>query len=163
MSYFKNEYANISELRTDYYKLAKEHHPDMGGSLEEMKAVNNAYDKIYKQVIAGGYKDFSKWSEDFKEKFYTNDAELRSVIDSIVHFPDLDIEVCGVWLWVGGDTKKYKTELKGQSMRFSGKKMKWYWHPKGYRKFTKGEWSFEKIKSTFGSTKIESEELKTVE
>jgi DnaJ-class molecular chaperone len=87
MKYFKGNYENIGELRTEYYNLAKKYHPDMGGTDEAMKAINNEYEKLYSKVVSGQYENYEKWSEDFKEKFYHGDEELRAILDSLVKLP----------------------------------------------------------------------------
>lgn len=163
MKYFKSKYQNLGELRTEYYNLAKVHHPDMGGTDEAMKNVNNEYEKIYKLVAAGQYEDFSKWSTEFKEKFYTSDVELREAIDRIIHLPKVNIEVCGSWIWITGETKPVKEELKELKYRFSGKKQAWYWHGAGYKKRSKKTYDLDEIRSMFGSEKIEKEELDQIE
>jgi len=66
------------------------------------------------------------------------------------------IEVCGSWIWLAGDTKPVKEQIKaidtGDSMKrgFSPKKQKWYFSPAGYRKRGKGEMSFDEIKDKYG-------------
>jgi len=41
-------------------------------------------------------------------------------------FPELTVEITGSWIWVSGDTKPVKDELKDHGMKFSFKKTKWY-------------------------------------
>jgi len=36
-------HLSIAQLRKAYLKLAKRHHPDLGGDLEVMKKINQAY------------------------------------------------------------------------------------------------------------------------
>lgn len=43
MKYFKNV-KNVKELKEQYKKLARENHPDMGGDVEVMKAINGEFD-----------------------------------------------------------------------------------------------------------------------
>lgn len=45
MKYF-NKVKSVEELKTMYKKLAKENHPDMGGDVEVMKAINNEFDML---------------------------------------------------------------------------------------------------------------------
>ena len=35
--------ASQEEIERLYKRLARQHHPDLGGSMEEMKAINEAY------------------------------------------------------------------------------------------------------------------------
>ena len=45
MAYFKN-IKNVEDLKTAYKKLARENHPDMGGDVEVMKAINSEFDML---------------------------------------------------------------------------------------------------------------------
>lgn len=46
MKYFKNV-RSLKDLKAQYRKLALENHPDAGGDIEKMKAVNAEYDVLY--------------------------------------------------------------------------------------------------------------------
>ncbi len=37
---------SAERIRERYLKLAREHHPDMGGSAEQMRALNDAYERV---------------------------------------------------------------------------------------------------------------------
>lgn len=45
MKYFKNV-QNAEELKKEYKRLARENHPDMGGDVEIMKAINAEFDML---------------------------------------------------------------------------------------------------------------------
>ena len=47
MDFFKNCHT-VEEIKAGYKRLARLHHPDLGGDLETMKALNNAYEKALK-------------------------------------------------------------------------------------------------------------------
>ncbi len=38
----------------------------------------------------------------------------------------MEIEICGLWVWVGGETKKHKSALKAAGYKWAMKKLKWY-------------------------------------
>lgn len=40
---------------------------------------------------------------------------------------DLIFEICGSWLWISGNTKEHKEQLKTLGCRFSAKKRAWYY------------------------------------
>ena len=46
MKYFTN-CKNLEELKKEYRRLAMIHHPDRGGDVEIMKAINNEYDMMF--------------------------------------------------------------------------------------------------------------------
>lgn len=41
-------------------------------------------------------------------------------------FPSLTVTLTGTWVWVEGDTKPHKEELKAEGLRWARKKGKWY-------------------------------------
>ena len=41
-------------------------------------------------------------------------------------FPALNVEVCGTWVWVDGDTMQYRRELRAAKLFFNQKKQRWY-------------------------------------
>jgi hypothetical protein len=51
-------------------------------------------------------------------------ADLESIL---MPLPGLQLEVCGKWLWVGGNTKEHKEVLKSLNFHYAPKKQKWYW------------------------------------
>ena len=40
----------LEDLKRQYRTLALQNHPDRGGDVEVMKAINNEYDKLFAQV-----------------------------------------------------------------------------------------------------------------
>ena len=46
MKYLTEKYSSIEQLKKDYRAWAKKLHPDVGGSTEEMKILNNEFDYI---------------------------------------------------------------------------------------------------------------------
>ena len=71
------------------------------------------------------------------------------------------MELCGRWLWIGGETKKHKDELKALGCKWSKNKEKWSWHyPEDSIKTFKGKkaWSMDAIRSAFGSERLGRDE-----
>lgn len=65
----------------------------------------------------------------------------------------MNVEMCGEWLWLKGDSFKVKDELKKVGFRWSAKKARWYWSPK-MKGYSWVNWSMEEIRSRYGSEKI---------
>ena len=70
----------------------------------------------------------------------------------------VDVEVCGSWIWVSGDTRPVKGALKGMGFRFSGNKQCWYWHEGPFRKRGKHICSMDEIRDMYGSEKYAAEQ-----
>ena len=94
MKFFFNV-TSIDELKAQYKKLAKQHHPDLGGDVETMKAVNTEYEALFKTLNTERKHDMSDG--------------FREAIDKVINFEGLNIEICGSWVWVSGNTFAVKT------------------------------------------------------
>ena len=77
--------------------------------------------------------------------------QINSVISQIDNLPGISIEVCGRWIWVSGDTKPVKTELRDAGFFWATKKKKWYWRPADEKKRFRGRQSMQKIREKYGS------------
>ncbi|EXR51504.1 dnaJ domain protein, partial [Acinetobacter baumannii 25691_8] len=49
--WFSSDVNNLDDLKKEYRKLCFKHHPDMGGSTEDMQAINSEYEQLLKVLI----------------------------------------------------------------------------------------------------------------
>ena len=54
--------------------------------------------------------------------------EFRQIIDLLMKLEGIEVELCGSWLWIGGNTKEHKDALKAAGCRWCSKKKLWSWH-----------------------------------
>ena len=154
MSYFA-ECRTLNELKAAYKRLAMLHHPDRGGDLRTMQAINAEYDSMFERLKR------QQTTGDEPEAQQTAEVaeDFRKVVDALMHLDGIEIELCGSWLWIGGDTFPVKDELKAAGCRWQRKKQKWYWHPPeartGYRKKPA---SMGYIRAKYGSQLIKGRE-----
>lgn len=149
-----NPGCTMDELKTAYRKACLSNHPDHGGDLEAMKLVNAAYDFL----------KVHKWTMDDMAPA-SDDSILDCILErwsSIKHWPNITGEVCGTWIWVTGQTWRYKKQLKSFGFRWSQNKSSWYWHPAGYKKRSRRSWGLEDIRDKFGSSTLQTAEVYTV-
>lgn len=156
IEYIKNV-STLEELKKEYRNLAMKHHPDVGGSDEVMKMINNEYDFL-----------FSKLKNTHKNKdgeFYESTAQNQETssywIDLInkllsLNMQDVAIEVIGSFLWVSGNTKPYKNNLgkNGIGLFWSNNKSAWYKSPPGYKKHSSKDFELDDIRDMYGSQKV---------
>lgn len=123
-------------IKSKYRLLAKQYHPDAGGSEEAFKQLNAAYLSALKNV--DGYRSTDKAG---KEHRYSYNGEHETAIinklrdlQSLRMSEDVTIALIGTWLWVKGNTRPFKDQLKELGCKYSGEKTCWYWHPGSYRR-----------------------------
>lgn len=165
MTYFKNV-NTLEKLRKQYKELLKQYHPDNpNGSTEATQAINAEYDKLFKQLknkheskqtsTDGAKADFNANKYDFEA-----DEKLREVLQKIINFANINIEIVGCWLWVDGDTYPYKNDLKALGFKWASEKKKWYFHTEAFRKRSKRKLSMDDIRNLYGSTEVQTEQRK---
>jgi DnaJ-class molecular chaperone len=141
---------NQDDLKTAYRQACKKYHPDINpDSLELMKLINCAYDFLKKHI--------NKWSFTQSNDDTPLDEQMQDLFNKIKHFVDIKSELCGTWLWLSGETWRYKKELKEYGFKWASKKRQWYWSPAGYRKRGKKVFSMDEIRSKYGSVELEPE------
>lgn len=149
MNYFK-EVKSMEELKQQYRQLAKKYHPDVGGTDEDMRAINAEYDALKEKL---------KGSEQESEE-----ADLfRQAVESIINL-NVEIEVCGRWIWVSGETRPHKETLKQSGYRWAPKKKMWYWAPSQDRRRRRPRTNtpMEQIRQKYGSQKVEKAKMKAI-
>jgi len=149
MTFFTNIHT-LDELKKAYRRLAMLHHPDCGGNHETMQQVNEEHDKLF-EVLKNSH---NKTADEYHQTTETPE-EFREIINLLLGLDGLELELCGSWLWIGGDTKTHKEELKAAGCRWSQNKKLWYWHhAEEGRKWRRGKASMRQIRSKYGSESI---------
>ena len=78
---------------------------------------------------------------------------LAMALNAIIPLPGLEIEICGSWVWVSGDTITHKETLKASGFHWAPRKRKWTFHPKGARSWSRGNTSMDDIRTKYGSAR----------
>ena len=163
--YFSNV-NNLQELRKQYKDLLKKHHPDNGGNVADMQKVNAEYDRLFKLLKdrheskttdnkeSKAKTDFNNMKYDFSE-----DAKLREMLNKIIHFDGITIEIIGNWIWCF-DSFGYRKELKELGFKYAHNKKAWYFHTEAFRKRSHKKLSMEDIRNYYGSTEVETDGTK---
>ena len=105
-----------------------------------------------------------------EEPFSTNEGQqenytgqVSDALAAILDLVGLEIEICGTWVWVSGDTKTHKEILKEQGFRYHGGKKMWYMAPAGYiRKGKRKSYSHDEIKKKYGSQRVQRNYRKAI-
>lgn len=145
MKYFKNV-NTIEELKKQFKKLAKQYHPDLGGSNEAMKEINAEYEMLKARLQNGQTNNTAQEPT----------GSFREVIMNIIHL-DIEIEICGEWIWVSGNTYPYREVLKENGFKWSKPKKMWYWKPFESKRKPRTNTPMDQIRAKYGSFTVEKE------
>jgi hypothetical protein len=125
---------NVNNIKSTYKKLCFIHHPDIGGNDEDMKQLNSFYHSALK--LCDGQISKDDKGKEYRYT-YTNDVE-QHIMDMLHALLQLKMEgvrilLVGKWLWIEGETKKYRQDLKNLGCRWHNKRLMWFWY--GQKKY----------------------------
>ena len=168
MKWFQEEdLKDANSLRSAYKKLLIKYHPDNNkeDTTKQMQEINEEYDKMFQRL-----KDTYESSEHYANQInrekqsydWEKDKQIREIIHALCRFAkfDIQIEIIGTWIWVTGNTKAYKEELKQLHLHYAKNKKAWYIHfDDGYRG-NRSQTSLSYIRNKYGSVVVKEEEKK---
>lgn len=162
MKYFsKQDCETLDSLRQAYKRLTKQFHPDCGGNASDFVAMKAEYEQIFKNLKT--YSAFNATTDEERKEHnrkydYKQDELFRDIIEKIIAFENITIEICGIWLWITGNTYPYREQFRSLGFSWSNPKKAWYWKPYAGNIHYKGGKSLDQIRAIYGSDKIETEQ-----
>lgn len=150
---------DVNKLRTEYKKLLVKWHPDNNkrDTTEVMQEINQEYGFLFEKLRMAYSKTTHAKDNDFVKQHYDwkKDENLRKILWKLSTLEGITIEVCGIWIWVSGDTTKYKHELSSWGLRWAQKKKMWYVHfDDTYYKRSHKTFTMEQIRENYGSENV---------
>lgn len=144
MRYFEG-ISTLDDLKRSYHTWCKQLHPDVGGSDDEMKALNAEYGQMLKRLM----------SADYSTDAETSELLYRDKIAAIAHLDGLELEIIGKWLWVSGNTYAHRETLRREGFCFAPVKKLWFYRALEYATRTRGEArDINDIRTKYGSEKV---------
>jgi hypothetical protein len=154
INYFAN-CQTLAEAKELYHRLAMANHPDHGGDVRIMQEINRQY--------AVFQTDFAWHSETRRQQEahaegkktcadYHDIAEVLQVLGTKIEAAlnmGLEVELTGLWIWVSGDTRPHKEELKELKFKWSHDKTAWYYP--GVPSFNRKPFTMDEIRNQYGS------------
>lgn len=137
----------LDELKKEYRRLTMIHHPDHGGDTATMAAINNEYAERFESLKKAH-------NAQADEAHQTTEApeEFIAIISELLKYPGLIVELCGSWLWISGETRPVKDQLKAAGCRWSSNKKMWYWHhAEDGAHWSRGKKTMNQIRQKYGS------------
>ena len=144
--FFKNV-NSLDELKKEYRRLVMINHPDHGGDTATMQAINAEHDALFEALKA-------KHNAEHDEDHQTTETpeEFREIIEALLRMDGVEVELCGSWLWIGGNTRAHKDDLKAAGCRWSSSKKLWYWrHAEDAHRWHRGRSTIGQIRTKYGS------------
>lgn len=99
-----------------------QHHPDHGGDTATMQEINAEHDALFDELKAKHNAE-----HDAEHQTTKTPEEFREIIEALLRMNGVEVELCGSWLWIGGNTRSHKDELKAAGCRWSSSKKLWYY------------------------------------
>ena len=161
-NYFTN-ITSIEDLKKQYFALAKKYHSDInGGSDEAMKEINAEYSdlfKVYKDIHKSIKEDSAEETYTAKESTKEAPADFINIIAALLNLDGAEVELCGRWVWIGGNTKTHKDTLNALGCHWSNNKQMWSWHypEDSVRKHRKAS-TMAEIRNRYGSVSYKTNE-----
>ena len=119
---------NLNDLKAEYRRLALMYHPDRGGDLDTMKAINIEYESRFEQLKRLHNAKASADTSGKTRATTETAAEFIDIINALLKLDGLTVELCGCWLWIGGNTKPHKDKLAAIGCHWAPNNKLWSWH-----------------------------------
>lgn len=137
-----------------YRELVRKFHPDNGGTGDEIKEINNEF-----RLWWNRYKDIHTNSagETYRAKESTTETaeEFMDIIRNLSGLSGIEVELCGSWLWISGNTYPVKDQLSAFGCRWSKGKKKWFWTTEQFMKARYKTPSMADIRRMYGSEQVQ--------
>lgn len=160
--FFVPQPHTLSEGKALYKKLCMENHPDLGGSVEAMQAINAEWDYLKTRLprfdtgIHTDYNANAAREKAAREKAETIKAELRPMAAKLAEM-GIAFDIVGSWIW--SDDRR----AADAGMHYSKGRAKWYWRPdsaesKSSRSHKSYDWIYAKYNG-FSGQKLRQETI----
>ena len=151
MTNFFSNPRTLEELKKQYRELAKKHHPDNGGDTVTMQAVNNEYDALFPKLKnVHQTKDGTTYTA--KQDSTETADQFKDLITELMRMDNIVIEIIGCFVWVTGETKPHKDQLKALKFQWHSKKLAWYLKPEDYRRKSRKDYGLDEIRAMYGTS-----------
>ena len=143
------------DIKKAYRQECLRLHPDNGGDEEMFKKMQQDFAVMFERVKNIHTNKDGEYYEKSGEYATSETAqEFMDVIDQLMGLEGIEIEICGSWLWVSGNTKLVKDVLKEIGFKYSSNKQMWYYQRDGRRRYHKKAWTIEQIRGVYGSQRV---------
>lgn len=146
--------STAEELKAEYKKLAKLLHPDNNtesDTTEEFKSMQSQFSELWESLKT---KHKNANGVIYEKATEETAGEFIDLVNQLLKLNGCEVEMCGSWIWVSGNTKEHKETLKELKFRFSGNKKAWYYHNGNYYRRNNQSFSMNDIRNMWTSKKF---------
>lgn len=122
-----SQFKTVEAVKAEYRRLAMIHHPDRGGSTEVMQEINAQY----KRALAACDGQKTEDEHGKEHTYHYQENVEQSVMDALFKILAIkmvaEIHLIGCWIWIEGETRPVKQELKEIGCLWHPKRGMWYW------------------------------------
>ncbi len=154
--YFDN-CKTAEDLKKAYKKYARALHPDCNPGKDTTAEFQKMQAEFEKRFETLKNVHINKDGECYEKETTETAAEFMDLINKLLRLHGIEVELCGSWIWVSGETRPVKDDLKSFGFRFSRNKTAWYFHREPYRKRGNKKMSLDDIRAMYGSRKFSND------
>lgn len=133
LQYLTNNYITLESLKKHYKQLAMLNHPDITkrDTTAIMQVINSEYEHLFPIVqnieIQAKKASATKNNKEYKASNETEASnDFINIINQLIKYKNVNIEIVGSWLWVDGATFTIKDLLHKLNFTWSKARKKWY-------------------------------------
>lgn len=148
----------LAELKANYKTWCLQLHPDLNPDKDttaEMQELNNAYEAQFKILKDRELKKDKKEREKFSYSEVPED--LINIINTLIKFKGVQIDIVGNWLWLSGNTYPVREEVKNLKFHWSKAKKKWFWNGSDTVKRPFSKMTYQDITEKYGCYSLEGQ------
>lgn len=140
----------LADIKAEYKRLVKVHHPDVGGDTATMQEINRQYGEAVEWIARHGEgRDRADAAAEVPEAY-------AAAVAAVVNLAGVTVELVGSWIWVTGNTYIYREAIKAAGYMWAGKKRAWYWRPAEAACRRGSKMSLDDIREKYGSERIKT-------
>lgn len=125
--------ATVETTKAEFRRLAKIHHPDLGGDGATMADLIAAYHARLKSLDG----QESHGDDGRAHRYQYQEAREQEIVEKLSELlrtlpAGVELALIGLWLWITGTTREDKATqaaLKAAGCMWHSKRMCWYWRP----------------------------------
>lgn len=101
----------------------------------------------------------NKDGETYTKETTETPEQFKDIINQLFNLKmdGVSIEIVGTFIWLTGNTKPYKDDIKALEFRYSPKKYAWYKAPSDYKKRSRKNYDMDTIRGMYGSQKVKED------